>query len=333
MSDPITTLERAAAVLQQLLAALVSTDEEGLIEHAQPVADARELTGQLRSLIQQMKDSAPLQPAPAVPVGEPPRGTDAQILKERELTASAIMGAMAFGYQGSEYPPDDAAWLRPFYDIGKEAAEKDRKLAATDTSTAQVAPAVTRAAMARLSRALGNPAYVEADEGKSVEDALIDLAVERLTAQVATTQAAGVPAVKVQLPDKARAGIVVLRNVVESLLTTSRYVDEEGEATYALADLSDCVAEPPFRLAAEPSVPWRSRALNDRAAALADELDDKSARYTQEGRYDDALLSEAANTIRDLLATPQDAGGGQRQKDVDASRVAGDVGASDRGQA
>jgi hypothetical protein len=53
---------------------------------------------------------------------------------------------------------------------------------------------------------------------------------------------------KVQLPDKARAGIEVLHQVVESLLTTSRYVDEEGEATMALADLSACIADPPFKL-------------------------------------------------------------------------------------
>jgi hypothetical protein len=53
---------------------------------------------------------------------------------------------------------------------------------------------------------------------------------------------------KVQMPDKARAGIEVLHRVVESLLTTSRYVDEEGEATMALADLSACIADPPFKL-------------------------------------------------------------------------------------
>jgi hypothetical protein len=67
------------------------------------------------------------------------------------------------------------------------------------------------------------------------------------------------PQGKVQLPDKARAGIEELHRVVESLLTTSRYVDEEGEATQALADLSDCIADPPFRLAAhqgaQPAVP------------------------------------------------------------------------------
>jgi hypothetical protein len=51
-----------------------------------------------------------------------PRGTDAQILKERELTCSAASGAIAFGYQGSEAPPDDSAWLRPFYAVGKKLA-------------------------------------------------------------------------------------------------------------------------------------------------------------------------------------------------------------------
>jgi hypothetical protein len=57
------------------------------------------------------------------------------------------------------------------------------------------------------------------------------------------------PTDKVQMPDKARAGIEVLHQVVESLLTTSRYVDEEGGATQALADLSSCMADPPFRMA------------------------------------------------------------------------------------
>lgn len=53
---------------------------------------------------------------------------------------------------------------------------------------------------------------------------------------------------KVQMPDKAHAGIEVLHRVVEALLTTSRYVDEEGEATMALADLLACIADPPFKL-------------------------------------------------------------------------------------
>lgn len=74
--------------------------------------------------------------------------------------------------------------------------------------------------------------------------------LERDIAALQRMLADGVPASeRVQLPEKARAGIEVLHRVVESLLTTSRYVDEEGEATQALADLSDCIADPPFTLA------------------------------------------------------------------------------------
>jgi hypothetical protein len=59
------------------------------------------------------------------------RGTDAQILKERELTASAIQGAMAFGYQGVNPPPDTAEdrWLLPFWEIGRKQAELEIKVA------------------------------------------------------------------------------------------------------------------------------------------------------------------------------------------------------------
>ncbi|RZL05280.1 MAG: hypothetical protein EOP40_20590 [Rubrivivax sp.] len=59
-----------------------------------------------------------------------PRGTDAQIIKEREITASAIQGAMSFGYQGSEYPPEGDAWLRPFYELGQAGRAKDLQIAA-----------------------------------------------------------------------------------------------------------------------------------------------------------------------------------------------------------
>jgi hypothetical protein len=50
------------------------------------------------------------------------RGTDAQILKERELTASAISGAITFGAQGVNPPPEDAHWLAPFWNIGQQLA-------------------------------------------------------------------------------------------------------------------------------------------------------------------------------------------------------------------
>jgi len=52
-----------------------------------------------------------------------PRGTDAQILKERGLTCDAALGAIMFGGNGSEPPPADAAWLQPFYNFGKHIAE------------------------------------------------------------------------------------------------------------------------------------------------------------------------------------------------------------------
>lgn len=66
----------------------------------------------------------------AVPSGEllggTLRGTDAQIPKERELTCSAIRGAMAFGYQGENPPPDDnprSDWLKPFWEAGRTQRE------------------------------------------------------------------------------------------------------------------------------------------------------------------------------------------------------------------
>ena len=65
----------------------------------------------------------PMPPAPPPPpVKDSSRGTDAQILKERELTSLAIQGAIAYGQLGKQEPPDDSAWLRPFYDIGKQLA-------------------------------------------------------------------------------------------------------------------------------------------------------------------------------------------------------------------
>lgn len=51
-----------------------------------------------------------------------PRGTDAQILKEREICASAISGAMAFGFQGHN-PAPQGDWLEPFWQLGRERRE------------------------------------------------------------------------------------------------------------------------------------------------------------------------------------------------------------------
>lgn len=55
-----------------------------------------------------------------------PRGTDAQILKERELTASAIEGAMAFGHLNENAPPSNDHWLATWWVRGREAAEAYR---------------------------------------------------------------------------------------------------------------------------------------------------------------------------------------------------------------
>lgn len=69
---------------------------------------------------------AALNPAIAlklIAIAQAPRGTDAQILKERELTASAIDGAMAFGYQNTNPPLDDSHWLAPYWHIGRRTAE------------------------------------------------------------------------------------------------------------------------------------------------------------------------------------------------------------------
>jgi hypothetical protein len=53
--------------------------------------------------------------------------TDAQIrasmTPERKLTCQAIEGAMAFGYQNTNQPPDDDHWLAPYWKIGRKQAE------------------------------------------------------------------------------------------------------------------------------------------------------------------------------------------------------------------
>lgn len=58
----------------------------------------------------------------AVALLRAPRGTDAQILKERELTVAAIEGARAFGYQGVQ-PAPAGHWLMPFWQQGRDFAE------------------------------------------------------------------------------------------------------------------------------------------------------------------------------------------------------------------
>ncbi|MEP7041876.1 MAG: hypothetical protein ABI843_02370 [Dokdonella sp.] len=59
-----------------------------------------------------------------------PRGTDAQIQKERELTCAAIDGAIAYGQLGTS-PPPPGHWLAHYYVIGEQLARQ-----ATDASGA-----------------------------------------------------------------------------------------------------------------------------------------------------------------------------------------------------
>jgi hypothetical protein len=60
------------------------------------------------------------------------RGTNAQILFERKLTCEAINGAMAFGYQNTNPPPEADHWLAPFWNIGRKQAALEAKIAAAE---------------------------------------------------------------------------------------------------------------------------------------------------------------------------------------------------------
>ena len=53
-----------------------------------------------------------------------PRGTGAQIAKEREIAAAAIDGALAFGYQGTD-APEAGHWLLSAHNAGKRIAEME----------------------------------------------------------------------------------------------------------------------------------------------------------------------------------------------------------------
>ncbi|WP_157056203.1 hypothetical protein [Candidatus Burkholderia verschuerenii] len=54
--------------------------------------------------------------------------TNEQILLERKLTCEAIDGALAFGYQNTNPPPDDEHWLARFWKIGRKQAELEAAL-------------------------------------------------------------------------------------------------------------------------------------------------------------------------------------------------------------
>jgi hypothetical protein len=58
-----------------------------------------------------------LRTAPRPTLSDEARGTDAQILKERELTISAVTGAISFGYDGVNRAPA-GHWLEEFWNLG-----------------------------------------------------------------------------------------------------------------------------------------------------------------------------------------------------------------------
>jgi hypothetical protein len=107
-----------------------------------------------------------------------PRGTDAQILKERELTCSAINGAMAFGYQGTNSPPTTDHWLAPFWNVGRKQAETEAELASHTRMFGEAC-----AALGLISEALG----IDPDEAGGAAPILEVIAAMRLHARHAET--------------------------------------------------------------------------------------------------------------------------------------------------
>ena len=78
---------------------------------------------------------------PTTPPAEQPRGTDAQILKERELTAAAIRGAMAFGYLNTNPPPNEDHWLAEFWREGRQRGLlEERAVEAEPATTSRITP-------------------------------------------------------------------------------------------------------------------------------------------------------------------------------------------------
>jgi hypothetical protein len=143
-----TIAQRAPRVTQKDVLEIASMPVEELRRRALVARD-------WHRLYQQCLDGLPLEQFGAAPDGcwEPrtirravdrllaivnaPRGTDAQILKERELTATAINGAIAFGQQGVNPPPSDDHWLAPFWQLGRTyVAEGTYELGKRSTAAA-----------------------------------------------------------------------------------------------------------------------------------------------------------------------------------------------------
>jgi hypothetical protein len=93
------------------------------------------------------------------------RGTDEQILNERQVTCEAIDGAMAFGYQDTNPPPSDDHWLSPYWRIGRRTAELEAALRdVLNASTKDRGDPAVWFAKVDAARSLidGNPIAVEA---------------------------------------------------------------------------------------------------------------------------------------------------------------------------
>lgn len=99
-----------------------------------------------------------------------PRGTNAQILKEREITSCAITGAFAFGQRGDP-APEAGHWLEPFYQLGRQFAVLT---AERDALRGQ------RMVMVDLLRdAIGVIRTVEPTDGGLVEAEMLDALIAR----------------------------------------------------------------------------------------------------------------------------------------------------------
>lgn len=69
--------------------------------------------------------NGPHQAVQMVPVQPDGRGTDAQILKERDIARCAIVGALAAGYAGQDHPGAEH-WLAAAHDAGVRIAELEK---------------------------------------------------------------------------------------------------------------------------------------------------------------------------------------------------------------
>ena len=128
-ADAPTQFHAGFALACEEIAHRLKTEAWGMLPNGGfgPTGAANEDDRPSPEFLELLRRALAAQPYPERNDREQPRGTDAQIRKERELTCAAIDGAMAFGYRGDEPPPDDAAWLRSYYQIGADKAQQERE--------------------------------------------------------------------------------------------------------------------------------------------------------------------------------------------------------------